>query len=286
MSRINGCLIAVAVWLAMVGYSLAQKPKAPAPPPPEEAPVVAVEIAEAPVVAVEIDEIEAVVYGNRKPDVAHQSLRDALRRDIERFDERYALTRKQRHKLELAGRRDLKRFFDRVEMLKARKKQTGFDANTYWPTAWELHQIQRRPNTELFGEKSMLAKTLHHILTPEQVAQYEKKTYRTRVEWAVGILHSRLVLETDQRKNLVDLIVEDTAPLKRYGDFDYDAIMYQLSGIPPKTLRSVLNDDQCRALDLRFKQARRMKGVLVSEGYVEAREASATDSSRHEEARR
>jgi hypothetical protein len=54
----------------------------------------------------------------------------------------------------------------------------------------------------------------------------------------------------------------------RYGSFDYDAIMFQISRLPHEKLVSSLDETRCRALDLRFAQARRMEGILVSEGYI------------------
>ena len=88
----------------------------------------------------------------------------------------------------------------------------------------------------------------------------------------------------------MDLVVEETPPLRRYGSFDYDAIMFQVSRLPREKLRAVLDEGQCRELTLRFDQARRMEGVLVSEGYVApaktaAGSAAGERESHHEEAR-
>ena len=114
----------------------------------------------------------------------------------------------------------------------------------------------------------MLAKTLKTNLTPEQIARHDKVIYRQRVQWMAGLLHNRLNLNADQHRRLVTLVVEETPPLRRYGSFDYDAIMLQLSRLPRERLRTVLDEGQCRELALRFDQARRMESILVSEGYL------------------
>ena len=71
------------------------------------------------------------------------------------------------------------------------------------------------------------------------------------------------------------LIVDETPPLRRYGDFDYDAIMFQLSRLSREKLRGALDEAQCRELTLRFDQARRMESILVSEGYLRREKAPA-----------
>jgi len=123
------------------------------------------------------------------------------------------------------------------------------------------------------------------------VTRHEKAAYRARVEWAIGILHSRLVLNPEQRRRLVTLVVDETPPLKRYGSFDYDAIMLQMSRLPRERLRTALDEAQCRDLALRFEQARRMESILVSEGYLSRSAAPAGTTggepgSHHEEVRR
>ena len=83
-----------------------------------------------------------------------------------------------------------------------------------------------------------------------------------------GLLDKRLNLNADQHRRLVTLVVEETPPLLRYGSFDYDAIMFQMSRLPREKLRQALDESQCRDLALRFDQARRMESVLISEGYI------------------
>jgi hypothetical protein len=116
----------------------------------------------------------------------------------------------------------------------------------------------------------MLAKTLKKSLTAEQVAWSDKTVYRERVEWLAGLLNKRLKLSADQHRRVINLLVEGTPPLKRYGSFDYDAIMFQMSRVPKeKLLEAVhLDEAQYRELVLRFDQARRMESLLVSEGYI------------------
>jgi hypothetical protein len=264
MSRTTGCLLAACAWLVVAATSSAAR--AQEPDQPED--VVLAQRAD--VVATEEFEVENSIFGNPDPGFTRKKLESALAQTIKRFDQKYTLSPTQKKKLELAGNHDIKQFFDRVEEVKSEFKRNNGDWNKVGERVIELQRIHSQPHSELLGEQSMLVKTLKKNLTTEQIARSDKTIYRARVEWMAGLLHSRLILESDQRRRLVTLIVEETPPLKRYGSFDYDAIMFQLSRLPQEKLRTVLNEGQCRELSLRFDQARRMESILVSEGYVSA----------------
>lgn len=280
MSRTIGYLLAACACLALDATATAQ------PPPDAPEPAVRVERA-VPPPPPPGSEIDQWIFGIADAGTGRKRLQEALAQDINRFDQKYGLTPAQRKKLELAGGRDLKRFFDRVAEVKADYRRANNDWNTVSDRLVELQRISNQPHSELFGDDSMLAKTLRKNLAPEQVLRYEKSIYRKRVEWMAGLLHSRLVFADDQRRRLVDLVVEETPPLKRYGNFDYDAIMLQMSRLPRERLRTVLDEGQCHAMALRFDQARRMETILISEGYLSpSAPAPGALRSDHEEARR
>jgi hypothetical protein len=268
MSRTTGCLLASLTWLAIAAAGrpgLAQEPDEPddAAPVVNAADVV-VQLGAQPLEA----NIEQWVFGGQGAAEARKKLESALTQDINRYDRKYGLTLAQKKKLELAGRHDMKRFFDRVEDAKAEYRRAKGDWNQVNNSVFELQRMQNQPHSELFGDESMLAKTLKKNLTPEQVAWSERNVYRARVEWMAGLLDRRLKLDAEQHRRLVDLVVKETPPLKRYGSFDYDAMMFQMSLLTREKLRSILGEAQCQELVLRFDQARRMQGILVSEGYI------------------
>jgi hypothetical protein len=283
MSRILGCPLAACAWLIFVPLGMAQESDDPDEPMPA-APAAAPDVPEF--------DMDQWIFGGQVADVIRKRFEAALEQDIKRFDGRYGLNPAQKKKLELAGRLDIKRYFDRVEEAKAEYKRVKGDWNKMGNRVVELQQAQNRIFTDVFGDESMLAKTLKKNLTTEQVAGYEKGIYRKRVEWMAGLLNGRLGLSTDQRRGFVDLVVDETLPLKRYGNFDYDAIMFQVSRLPRERLRRVLDERQCRELNLRFDQARRMQSILVSEGYLSAADLPSTGADsgglkpHHEEARR
>jgi hypothetical protein len=291
MSRSTGWLIVACAWLAIAATArsaLAQQPRPDAFEDAEEAVPGAVE---AEVGQDQLENIDQWVFAGLGAAGARKRLEEYLTRDIGRHDRNYGLTPAQKKKLELAGRHDIKRFFDRVEDAKGEYRRANGDWNKVGTRIFELQRIQNQPHLELFGDASMLAKTLKKSLTPEQIAGHERIIYRARVEWMAGYLDKRLNLTAEQHRRLVALVAEGTPPLKRYGSFDYDAIMFQMSRLPREKFRAVLDEAQCKELTIRFDQARRMESILVSEGYLAggppAARAGGVEVHRHvEEARR
>lgn len=277
MSRTIGRLLTAGACLLLAATATAQDN----PGDPDEAAL--------PEIAVPGPEFDVAqrIFGGKSVEEARKGFESALEKDIRRIDQKYGLTPTQRKKLELAGRHDIRRFFGRVEDIRAEYQRTRGDWNRVGGRISQLQQVANQPHAELLGDDSMLAKTLRKTLTPEQLARHEKAVYRAKVEWMAGLLHSRLVLGSEQRRKLVDLVVEETPPLRRYGSFDYDAIMFQMSRLPPERLRTILDEGQCRGLTLRFDQARRMESVLVSEGYLSPTGSAAVGPVSHQkEARR
>ena len=81
----------------------------------------------------------------------------------------YRLTPVQKKKLEVAGRGDMKRLFDRFEEARERFRRVNRDFNQVLPIAQELGEFRQAPQAYLFGNESMLAKTLKNTLTRNQV---------------------------------------------------------------------------------------------------------------------
>jgi hypothetical protein len=269
MSRRTGALLATCAWLAIVATaSSATAQELDEPEDPLRAAtndVVHVETAD----GADLDRtVEQWIFGGNNADAIRKRIEAALAQNIKRFDQKYGLTAAQKKKLELAGRYDMKRFFDGVEETKAEYRRVKGDWNQVGNRIFELQRVHNQVFTELFGDESMLAKTLKKTLTVEQIAHNCKMIYMARAEWMAGLLDRRLALNADQHRRLVNLIIEETPPLRRYGSFDYDAIMFQLSRLPRARLLTALEEAQCRELTLRFDQARRMESILVSEGYL------------------
>ena len=183
------------------------------------------------------------------------------------------ITEAQKQKLRLAGRGDIKRFFDKVEALK-RKFQLGQnDPNT---NIWnEIQPLQVELNTGLFGDDSLYAKTIRRTLSPDQAALFEgvsreRKSFRLRatVEWFVVHLDKGLGLTDLQRQRFVELLVNEAEPPKKFGLGDYWYLLLQTARLPESKLKPIFDAPQWRLLSRQFVQARGMEQWLKSNGVI------------------
>jgi hypothetical protein len=129
------------------------------------------------------EQIERLVFGRwGAASDGRRHLEWQLTVQLQDINRACSLTQAQRKKLELAGRGDIKRFFDRYEQL-VRKSQVSQHNEPDLP---ELQQeaidLQLRLNTGLFRERSLLVKSLPNTLTKEQLARYQGKALKGGAE--------------------------------------------------------------------------------------------------------
>jgi hypothetical protein len=84
----------------------------------------------------------------------------------------------------------------------------------------------------------------------------------------VFYLEKRLRLSQDQRDRLAALIVAESRPLRRYGDSDFSAILFQASQLPEAKLRPIFDHDQWLLLVGQFQDVKRRERDLVAERYL------------------
>jgi hypothetical protein len=203
-------------------------------------------------------------------DRARARLEARLAWEIRRIDQVYGLSPEQKHKLEVAGRGDIKRLFDDVRKQQERLESARGDVLQYRAILKGLKPLRVDAHL-LFIDGSLFAKTLKTTLSPAQRARYEKDRrdfYRGRVEWAVSFLEQRLRLSRDQCERITTLIVAESQPLRRYGESDFSAILFQASQLPEGKLRPIFDEDQWLLLAGQFQDVKRLERDLVAEGYL------------------
>ncbi len=204
---------------------------------------------------------------------AHNKLDSSLKLRIEDLDRSCHITDLQKKKLLLAGRGDIKRFFDNIEDLK-RKFQNG--QNDPSANIWQdVQPLQVELNTGLFGNGSIYRKTIPKTLDGDQISQYqsvlrERKLVRHKatIEWFVVHLDRGLGLSDDQRQQFVELLVSESRPPKKFGQGDYWYMMLQTAHVPESRLKPLLDVPQWRLLNRQFAQARGMEPWLKSNGVI------------------
>jgi hypothetical protein len=187
------------------------------------------------------------------------------------------LSQNQRKKLEVAGRGDIKRFFDRVEEKRNQFHHGEMHQAELIQEMTEVQKMGRDYRATIFNDRSMFGKVLATLLDQEQADRYRRNRddarlsrHQSRVEWVALTLQKNLLLTDVQRVRLVSVLFEETRPPQRFGPSDYYGIIYQASRLPEARLRPIFAEAEWRALQREFDEAKRQERVLKDFGYLPA----------------
>jgi hypothetical protein len=171
---------------------------------------------------------------------------------------RCRLSEAQLRKLAVAGQFDIRRLMDESDKtahLAQRAIVQPHDAVRVWVLGVAVGDD---PTEDSFGEGSLFFKTLRHTLGREQVQRYEQACaekvrlrYQGALERGANSMRRILDLSRAQVEALVELVVRETRPPKRYGyaqASDLDLFLVQMARLPDETVRPLLNDTQWRRL--------------------------------------
>ncbi len=192
------------------------------------------------------------------------------------------LTDAQRKKLYLAGRGDIKRFFDRVDAHRRKAREGAIDAATLRVILQEVGRGTPNSRPDLFGDESMFAKVLKSTLTADQLARYQTVTrdefvahHRSTIKWVVTNMDSTLRLSPAQHRKLEELLVAETQPPRRFGEYDYYGVLFQMSLLPAHKLKRIFDDEQWGTLSLQLAEATRLAPALKAGGFLPVDEIAA-----------
>jgi hypothetical protein len=215
------------------------------------------------------------VFGGRTVAATRGRLDSQLAIRIEAVAQVGELTDAQRQKFQLAGRGDIRRFLDRVEEQRKKFLLVRKDQNKIGELWQEIQPLQMTINAGLHGDGSLFAKTLKTILAAEPYARYEEAErerrvfhYRARVELVVGLLDDVLALGDERRRNLVDLVVNETRIPRSFGQYDHYVVLLQMSRLPEERLKMVFDASQWRRFDRQRRQFQGMEPFLKQNGFL------------------
>jgi hypothetical protein len=216
-----------------------------------------------------------MVYGNVAPEAIRDRFHRVLALKIAQVDRACTLSPAQRERLELAGKGDIKRHFDRIAEHEHVINQQ-LEQEDYVKVVQQLQAVNRSHSAELFGASSLFAKAVRTILTDEQAALYrvvqverDMGRYQIRVEQYVIGLDGALGLSAAQRRRLVDLLVKETQPPSTFGPHDLLFIQYQVSRLPEDRLKPIFDDAQWSSLRRRLAAGAQVtEALLRSNGYL------------------
>jgi hypothetical protein len=213
--------------------------------------------------------------GSSSATAARIKLESLLSLHTDEIERSCGLDSLQKRKLLLAGHGDIKRFFDRVDVVRRKFEKLKNDQNQlgqFWP---EIQPLQMVYNTGLFNDESLFGKMLKTTLSPEQATRREQIVrervlyrYWAKVDLVLEILDQSIGFSTAQRQRLVKLLAAEVRPPKRLGQNDYQAVLYQLAGVPEVKVKPIFTDVQWRILSGQLQQARGMGAWLKQMGFM------------------
>ncbi len=222
------------------------------------------------------------VFGNMgvaNAGTARNKLDSMLTLHVDGLERTCGLTPLQKKKLLLAGRGDIKRFFDQIDDLRKKFTKNKNDQNVFGQLWQEVQPLRNAFTTGFFDKDSIFAKSIKATLTPEQTARHEEVIhdrtlyrYWAKVDLAMELLNNEVGFTDEQRQKLLRLLKEETKPPRKLGENDYYVVLYQLSKIPEAKIKPVFEDIQWGFLKRQLDQGRGMGMFLKQNGFVAADE--------------
>jgi len=198
---------------------------------------------------------------------------------VEELERSCRLSEEQVKKLTVAGKGDIKRFMDQMDLIGRTLNDSEAVESSLRNVCLEFSELDTALNAGLFGEKSLFSKTLIRTLDEAQSAAYERALierngvrYARAVSQAVGSIQSNLGLSIQQVEELTRLLIDDTRPPRRFGQAsDIALALCQLSRLPEERTKPIFDDRQwdtlCRWMSV-YKNGARGAHVLERYGFV------------------
>ena len=134
----------------------------------------------------------------------------------------------------------------------------------------------------LFTDDSLLGKVLRSTLGNEQFARYERIKLEARtarhqatLRWVVSTLDTSLHLNADQHRRFAALLAAETRPPRKFGEYDYYGVMFQVSRLPDARVKPIFAPDQWAKLEAHLTAASRLPRTLEEGGFVPENEVAA-----------
>jgi hypothetical protein len=226
-----------------------------------------------------------VFQQDRNPDGARRRFDSSLRAHVAAIQRTTHLTDVQTKKLQLAGRGDVKRFFDRYEAAKHKFQSVKDDQQKVGNIWQDINPLQMKLQTDLFDGNSLFYKSLHNTLTSEQWAKYDAAererrefSYRVSIERAVFTWEQNMPLREVQRRELIALLTNQAKPPQTsVSQYESTLIQFHLSQIPEEKLRHLFDEKQWKIIGWYVNQGKGMGPFLRQMGLLgeEADQANA-----------
>ncbi len=203
-----------------------------------------------------------------------QTLEHKLTAQVAEVQQLCSLSEEQTAKLQLAGMGDIKHFFNRADKIKRRLAKIT-DENAVGMAFQEIQPLQQELARGIFRETSLFDKVLRRLLDREQAIKYRQfqyqalqARYRSRLTFVLLKLEDTLPMLHEQRQQLLQLALDETAPPTQFGPHDSTYVLWQLSKLPEDNLRPIFDDRQWQVFRQSLQQASQFEQFLRGNGIV------------------
>jgi len=216
------------------------------------------------------------VFGGKTTSQVTKRLDSLLLLQVESVQRACELSDAQKKKLQLAGRGDMKRFFGSVEEMRQKFREVRRDQNRFNNIWQEIQPLQMRFNSGIYDDKSLFYKVLKRTLDSDQSEQYDEREqerrrfrYEAKVELAVAMMETGVPLRDVQRRKFVTLLLKETEPPTKFGQYDYYVVLYKAAKLPKEKLQPIFDDGQWRAVTQLLAHGRGMEATLRTNGFIQ-----------------
>jgi hypothetical protein len=197
--------------------------------------------------------------------------------EIQQLELVAALTEDEKAKIRLAGKGDVKRFFDNVHEARRKFLALGDVNQNQMNEAYQLASpLAQRINRGLFDDNSLLKKVAATAPGPERAERIRKRNQRRRqfqteanIKSYIAMLGRSVPLTSDQRDQLVDLVSSKVDLAQFDAPYVTYLISYRLSQLPDGDLQTIFDQNQWQAFENTLVQAKAMKAVLKQQGLID-----------------
>jgi hypothetical protein len=215
------------------------------------------------------------VLGGKTRDQIERLVKSQLALQVDSVALACELSDAQREKLRLAGEGDLIRLHRTIEQFREKFRDAGQDQQKINTVVSEASSLQIKMQTGLYDDSSLYQKVLRQTLNHEQAARYEQQErerrkfhYEAKIELAMSNLENSISLRAEQRQRLVKLVLDETEPPKKTGQYDYYVVLLQMSRLDDEKLKPILDDAQRQSLKKVFDRYRGVEPFLRKQGYL------------------
>ena len=215
------------------------------------------------------------VLGNKTRDQIKGMIKQMLALQLQNVSLACELSAGQREKIELAGEFDRIRMSRAIDDLGERFRQAAQDQETYSRLINEGSAMQMSLKSGVYDDSSLFRKVVRQTLDRDQALRYERQErlrrkfrYEAKIELALSNLEASVSLTAGQQQRLVKLLIDETEPPKKFGQYDTYVVFMQLGKLSEAKLKPILDDSQRKSLKTLVNRFRGMERMLQAQGYL------------------